>query len=90
MSGKLYRLAAENKTRERFMGDVRVDIALSYPDKRRRDIDNILKPILDAIGHAGIYKDDSQVKELYVCHRTDIPYTDGGNVVVQISERASE
>lgn len=36
------------------------------PDKRRRDIDNGLKVVLDAFTHAGVWKDDSQVKLMLV------------------------
>jgi len=31
------------------------------PDRRRRDLDNIQKPVADALQHAGIYEDDSQI-----------------------------
>ena len=31
------------------------------PDRRRRDLDNIQKPVLDALEHAGVYADDSQI-----------------------------
>ncbi len=31
------------------------------PDRRRRDLDNIQKPVLDALEHAGLYLDDSQI-----------------------------
>jgi len=31
------------------------------PDRRRRDLDNIAKPVLDVMEHAGLYEDDSQV-----------------------------
>ena len=36
------------------------------PDHRRRDLDNILKPVLDVLQYAGVIKDDSQVAELIV------------------------
>ena len=29
------------------------------PDRRRRDLDNLQKPVLDALEHAGVYEDDS-------------------------------
>lgn len=32
------------------------------PDKRRRDLDNYNKSLWDALTHAGVWKDDSQVK----------------------------
>ena len=38
---------------------VRIDI--HPPDKRRRDADNLQKPVLDALQHAGVFWDDSQV-----------------------------
>lgn len=65
--GRAYRSAAEHaKPHSPITGPVRVAIDLILPDRRRRDIDNVLKPILDAIGHAGIYEDDSQVVSLVV------------------------
>ena len=41
-----------------------VDIKATPPDGRRRDIDNILKALLDSLTESGIWKDDSQVKKL--------------------------
>jgi crossover junction endodeoxyribonuclease RusA len=36
------------------------------PDKRKRDIDNFCtKAVLDALTHAGLYEDDSQIDEVY-------------------------
>lgn len=35
---------------------------LSFPpDRRRRDIDNILKCLLDSLQHASVYVDDNQI-----------------------------
>lgn len=39
------------------------------PDRRRRDLDNIQKPVLDALEHAGIYADDSQIDLLLTRRR---------------------
>lgn len=36
------------------------------PDKRRRDLDNILKSLLDSLQHAGVYADDSQIDYLAI------------------------
>lgn len=41
------------------------------PDRRRRDLDNIQKPVLDALQHAGVYDDDSQI-DLLVTRRRDL------------------
>lgn len=44
-----------------------MSVALDYypPDKRKRDIDNPIKAVLDALTLAGIWQDDRQVKELH-------------------------
>ena len=41
-------------------------IVASMPDKRRRDLDNVLKATLDSITHAGLWGDDSQIDELCI------------------------
>ena len=45
---------------------LRVAIRAYAPDKRRRDVDNLPKAILDALMHAGVYGDDSQIDELSI------------------------
>lgn len=42
-------------------GDLCVAIALHPPDRRRRDCDNTLKALCDAVQHGGGYHDDSQI-----------------------------
>lgn len=49
------------------------------PDHRRRDLDNIQKPVLDALEHAGVYEDDSQI-DLLVTRRRDV--ISGGHVQI--------
>lgn len=41
------------------------------PDRRRRDLDNLQKPTLDAMQHAGVYEDDSQV-DLLITRRREV------------------
>lgn len=36
------------------------------PDRRRRDIDNICKCLLDSLQKAGVYHDDCQIDELII------------------------
>lgn len=52
----------------RFIPSARLGVLIvTYqPDNRRRDIDNILKAVLDAMGHAAVYDDDSQIDELSI------------------------
>lgn len=47
------------------------------PDKRKRDLDNLLKAPLDALQHAGVYKDDSQIDVLGPIMRHDTPSKPG-------------
>ncbi|MEO0943221.1 MAG: RusA family crossover junction endodeoxyribonuclease [Pseudomonadota bacterium] len=42
----------------------RIEIVLTPPDRRRRDIDNYLKAILDALVEAEVISDDSLIDEL--------------------------
>ena len=43
-----------------------VDIVAWLPDNRRRDVDNLLKAPLDAMAHAHVYEDDSQIADLRI------------------------
>ena len=43
-----------------------LDITLERPDKRRRDLDNFLKPILDLLQEHGVTPDDSQCQGITV------------------------
>jgi len=47
-------------------GRLHVELKLCPPDKRRRDIDNFSKAILDALTHAGLWLDDSQIDKMTV------------------------
>lgn len=59
-------LVALQKHAPELKGDIGVMIDLYPPDRRRRDIDNPVKPLLDALTKSGIWSDDSQVKLLSV------------------------
>jgi crossover junction endodeoxyribonuclease RusA len=51
---------------EPLQGPLKIVISLRPPDRRRRDVDNVLKPMLDAIQHGGVYVDDSQIVDLQI------------------------
>lgn len=59
-----------------------VEIVLYPPDARRRDIDNYNKALFDALTHAGIWEDDSQVKRMLVEWAPQVP---GGKVEITIT-----
>ena len=57
-----------------------------YPKNRiRRDIDNVIKPILDALTHAGVWEDDEQVYKLLVRKHEPDP-AKKGYVTVKVKE----
>lgn len=47
---------------------VKLHIVAHMPDARRRDLDNLLKCALDALQHAQVFADDSQVRDLRIVH----------------------
>ncbi len=53
------------------------------PDRRRRDLDNLQKPTLDALQHAGVYLDDSQI-DLLLTQRKDV--VPGGRLRIDVVE----
>ena len=86
--GRTYRQAvAEMALTERWpkFGPARVGVEIEAwpPDRRRRDLDNILKAIFDALTHAGVWDDDSQIDRICVVRYPLI----GGMCKVAISER---
>jgi len=60
-----------------------MEVYLYPPDNRKRDVDNVLKPLLDALEHAGAYENDSQIDKLCI---TRMDVTKGGSCDVVITE----
>ena len=46
-----------------------LEIDAHPPDNRRRDLDNLLKPILDALQYAEVFEDDSQIVKILIRKR---------------------
>jgi len=67
------------------LGRLAVTVEVYPPDRRRRDIDNLLKAVLDACQHGGAFPDDSRIVWLLI-HRTQV--VRGGRVVVTIRDLA--
>ncbi|PZY33759.1 hypothetical protein DIV21_30370 [Escherichia coli] len=72
----------------------RIEFVLPYPptvntywDKRRRDLDNILKAPLDVLTHAGLLIDDEQFDEINIVRGQLVP---GGRLGVKIYKIESE
>jgi crossover junction endodeoxyribonuclease RusA len=58
------RLLAQ-KAPKNLLDRLRVEIEAYPPDRRKRDIDNIIKPTLDALQDYGLF-DDSQIDDLSI------------------------
>lgn len=69
------------------VGPLAVSIELFPPDRRRRDVDNAMKSLLDALAHGGAYHDDSQVARLTIQRRGVVP---GGKVRVRLEAYRDE
>jgi crossover junction endodeoxyribonuclease RusA len=62
-----------------------VHIIAAPPDKRRRDLDNLLKAALDALTHAGVWDDDGQIDRLLIQRG---PVTPGGSLRIEVEAGA--
>ena len=60
---------------------LRVSIEARMPDRRKRDLDNLPKAVLDALTHAGVWSDDGQIDDLRVWRSGQMG---GGGVIVTI------
>jgi crossover junction endodeoxyribonuclease RusA len=64
-----------------------VHLRINPPDRRRRDIDNVQKPLLDALQHGGLYADDEQIDWL-LTERGEVDRS-GGQALVTIEDRSA-
>lgn len=69
--------------KQQLVGRLSVVIYAHMPDKRKRDIDNLSKGILDSLTGAGVWADDEQIDELKIVRCGKWP---GGKIRVHIME----
>ena len=90
-AGREYRVAVQRAVLAargvaQMAGDVRVSIVAYPPDRRARDVDNLLKAVLDGMQAAGVYLNDTQICTLAITKsRTIHP---GGTLSVSVTEEA--
>lgn len=87
LEGSIYRETVfwlTTKYRNKFNPEDRLSVHIEAfpPDKRKRDLDNILKSLLDAIQHSEVYKDDSQIDRLSISRKMPL----NGKVIIQIEQ----
>lgn len=71
----------------RLDGALQVHVTVHPPDRRRRDLDNAMKALLDALAHGGVYEDDGQIDRLEIVRAEVVP---DGKVVVRIAPLGGE
>lgn len=79
--GVVSRIVGAARARHGWACPVDVRVVAYPPDRRRRDLDNILKATLDALQYAGVFEDDSQVDALAILRGER---TEGGQLTVRV------
>lgn len=67
----------------RIAGAYRLEVRANRPDRRARDIDNLLKPVSDALMAAGVISDDSAALSVFAEWLT--PIIKGGRLHVTVT-----
>jgi crossover junction endodeoxyribonuclease RusA len=85
--GRTYRKAVADQVliqrgAKHYQGKLKVQIEAWRPDNRRRDLDNLLKAVLDSLTHAGVWEDDGNIIDLRIYWAESI----GGMLKVNIQE----
>lgn len=60
---------------------IKIRIQAFPPDNRRRDLDNVLKSLLDSLQHSEIYDDDYQIYDLHISRNEP----NDGKLIVHLS-----
>jgi crossover junction endodeoxyribonuclease RusA len=73
-AGRLYRseickLVLERGIHKNLGGSLAIKVLASPPDKRRRDLDNILKCLLDSLEHSGVVQDDCCFDDIQIVRK---------------------
>ena len=58
----------KNEIQKPYDEPVYVYMEITFPDRRKRDLDNMAKPVCDVLKLAGIYEEDSLI-EFLICRR---------------------
>jgi crossover junction endodeoxyribonuclease RusA len=66
------------------MSRLAVTVDAYPPDRRRRDLDNLGKALFDALGKAGLYHDDSQIRDLHLLMHEHDPARSGVIVTIKL------
>jgi crossover junction endodeoxyribonuclease RusA len=64
-------------------GRISISIQAYPPDKRARDIDNLLKITIDSLQHANLFENDSQIDKITI---ERMEQRKGGELIITINE----
>lgn len=80
---KVAEYVIENKVPKLGEARLRLTMIIRPRSKRKFDIDNLAKSVLDSLAEAGVYDDDEQIDELHIIRGEPIK---DGKIVVTIEE----
>lgn len=89
--GRMYRESVEKDVYEQLPGigertidyPITMDVYMFPPDRRKRDLDNYMKALQDALTICKLWEDDSLIDQLHIFRGGVLP---SGSIVVSISE----
>lgn len=64
-------------------GRLSIKLDVYPPDRRKRDLDNLLKATLDALEAANIFEDDNQIDEIHMIRKEIVK---GGKIMISLEE----
>ncbi len=70
------------------VGRLAVSLTMTPPDHQRRDVDNCLKAVLDALTHAGVWRDDAQIDRLLIERAAPCPEAPKLTAVIAVFGRS--
>lgn len=73
-----------------YLGPVELWCYFAPPDKRKRDLDNLLKPVLDSLQYAGVIVDDSQIVAIHAYRGTPDKEKEGSVTVCLVAADSKE
>lgn len=81
-SGVALQIAAAHVVKSPLTSRLAIKICAAPPDRRARDLDNILKSLLDALTYGKLIRDDSQFDEIHIIR---MPPSKPGTVTIFIN-----
>lgn len=82
LASALVWIKSANRTLPLIRGPYRLTVTATRPDRRARDLDNLLKPISDCLTQAGVIEDDSNAASILLAWSEAAPIKGGAISIV--------